>query len=67
MLQSTISIEAYKALSVAKHTRGQGSHLGNETKSSVPALKPIEISEMCRKHTSCLDPQIKVMAWLFLH
>ena len=27
----------------------------------------IESSEMCRKHTSCLDPQIKVTAWLILH
>ena len=38
MLHSTTSIEAYKTLSMAKHTRGQGSHLGNETKISVLAL-----------------------------
>ena len=44
MLQSTISIEAYKTLSMAKYTRGQGSHLGNETKTSVPALIPNESS-----------------------
>ena len=47
MLQSTISIEAYKALSMANHTRGQGSHLGNETKTSVPTLIPIESPKMC--------------------
>ena len=47
MLQSTISIEAYKTLSMAKHIKGQGSHLGNETKSSVPALIPIESLKMC--------------------
>ena len=27
----------------------------------------VESSEMCRKHTSCLDSQIKVTAWLILH
>ena len=26
-----------------------------------------ESSEMCQKHTSCLDLQIKVTAWLILH
>ena len=67
MLQSTISIESYKALSMAKHTRGQGSHLGNETKSSVPTLIPIESLDMCRKQMSCLDLQIKITAWLILH
>ena len=35
MLQSTISIEAYKELSMANHTRSQRSHLGNETNTSV--------------------------------
>ena len=30
-------------------------------------LTHVESSEMCRKHTSCLDPQIKVTAWLILH
>ena len=47
MLQSTISIEAYKTLSMTKYKRGQGSHLGNETKTSVLALIPIESSKMC--------------------
>ena len=47
MLHSTTSIEAYKTLSMAKHPRGQGSHLGNETKTSVPTLIPIESSKMC--------------------
>ena len=47
MLQSTISIKAYKALSMAKYIRDQGSHLGNETKISVPALIPFESSKMC--------------------
>ena len=47
MLHSTTSIEAYKTLSMAIHTRGQGSQLGNETKTSVPALIPIESSNMC--------------------
>ena len=47
MLQSTTFIEAYKVLSMVKHTRGQGSHLGNETKLSVPALIPIKSSKMC--------------------
>ena len=58
MLQSTISIEAHKALSMAKHTRGQGSHLSNETKTSVPlwyqlkAWKYVKTQELFR-------PQIK--------
>ena len=44
MLHSQTSIEAYKALSMAINTRVQGLHLGNETKTSVPALIPIESS-----------------------
>ena len=31
---------------MAKHTKGHGSHLGNETKISVPALIPIESSDL---------------------
>ena len=42
MLHSTTSIKAYKALSMAINTRGQGSHLGNEAETNVPALIPIE-------------------------
>ena len=56
MLQSTISIEAYKALSMAIHTRGQGSHLSNETKTSIPILIPIESSDLCDNTRACLDP-----------
>ena len=44
MLQLSTTIEAYKALSMPIYTRCQGSHLGNETKTSVPALIPIESS-----------------------
>ena len=49
MLHSTTSktsTEAYKALSMAINTRGQGSHLGNETKISVPTLTPTESSDL---------------------
>ena len=56
MLQSTISIEAYKTISMAIHTRDQGSHLGNETKTSVPTLIPIESSDLCDNTRACLDP-----------
>ena len=66
MLHSTTSIEAYKTLFMAKHTRGQGSHLGNETKTSVPALIPIERSKLCENRRTCLDPQIKIMARLLI-
>ena len=31
---------------MAKHTKGQGSHLDNETETSVPALISIESSKM---------------------
>ena len=61
MLHSTTSktsIKAYKTLSMAKHTRGQGSHLGNETKTIVPALIPIDSSNLCENTRACLDPQI---------
>ena len=47
MLQLTTFIEAYKTLSMTINTRGQRSHLGNETKTSVPALILIESSKMC--------------------
>ena len=43
---------------------GQGSHLGNETKTSVPALIPIECSNMCENTRACLDPQLKITARL---
>ena len=63
MLHSTTSIEAYKALSMAKHTRGQGSHLGNETKTSVPALIPIESSKLCKNTRAIETPKLKL--WLY--
>ena len=66
MLQSTTSTKAYKALSMAKHTRGQGSRLGNETIASVPALIPIQNSNLCENTRACLDPQIKITALLIL-
>ena len=52
------SIEAYKVLSMAKQTRGQGSHLGNETKTSVPALILVEGLGFVLKHTNLFRPQI---------
>ena len=45
---------------MAKHTRGQGSHLGNATKISILALKPIESSDLCENTSACLDPQLKL-------
>ena len=66
MLQSTISIEAYKALSMAKHTRGQRLHLGNETKTSVPTLIIIESLDLCDNTRAYLDPQFKITARLLL-
>ena len=66
MLQSTTSIEAYKTLSMAIHTKGQGLHLGNETKTSVPALIPIESSNLCENTRACLDTQLKITARLLL-
>ena len=66
MLQSTTSIKACKTLSMAKHTRGQGSYLGNETKISVPALIPIESSNLCENTRAYLEPQIKITARLLL-
>ena len=44
---------------MAKHTRGQGSHLGNETNTSVLALISIESSIMYENTRACLDPQLK--------
>lgn len=49
-----------------KHTWGQGSHLGNETKATVPALIPIDNSNLCVNIRACLDPQIKITARLLL-
>ena len=51
---------------MAKHTRDQGSHLGNETKTTVPALIPIDNSNLRVNIRACLDPQIKITARLFL-
>ena len=50
------SIEAYKVLSMAINTRDQGSHLGNETKTSVPALISTKSSDLCQNTIACLDP-----------
>lgn len=57
MLQSTTSIKAYKTLSMAINTRGQGSQLGNETNTSVPTLIPIASSNLCENIRAYLDPQ----------
>ena len=51
MLHSITSIEAHKALSMAINTRGQRSHLGNETKTSVPTLITRERVRICAKNT----------------
>ena len=45
---------------MAKHTRGQESHLGNETKTSVPALIQIESSDLCEYTRACLNPILKL-------
>ena len=66
MLQLISSIEAYKALSMAKNTWGQRSHLVNEIKTSVPALIPIESLDLCEYTRACLDPQIKITDRLLL-
>ena len=66
MLQSTISIETYKALSMAIHIRDQGSHLGNETKTSVTASIPIESSNLCENTRACLDSQLQITARFLL-
>ena len=66
MLQSTISIETYKALSMTIHIRDQGSHLGNETKTSVPTLIIIESLDLCDNTRAYLDPQFKITARLLL-
>ena len=58
MLHSITSIEAHKALSMAINTRGQRSHLGNETKTSVLALILVEGLEFVLKHTNLFRPQI---------
>ena len=58
--------EAYEALSMAIHIRGQGSHLGNETKTSVPALIPRESSDLCENTRTCLDPNFKITVRLLL-
>ena len=39
---------------------GLGSHLGNETTTSVPTLIPIESSNSMRNTYEHLDPQIKI-------
>ena len=51
---------------MAKHTRGQGSHLGNETKTSVPALIQIESSDLCEYTRACLNPNFKITVRFFL-
>ena len=51
---------------MAKHTRGQGSHLGNETKTSVPALIQIESSDLCEYTRACLNPNFKITVRLLL-
>ena len=51
---------------MAKLTRGQGSHLGNETKTSVPTLIPIESSNLCENTKTCIDSQLKITARLLL-
>ena len=45
---------------------GQGLHLDNKTKTSVPALIPIESLNLCENIRACLDFQIKITARLFL-
>ena len=47
---------------MATSTRGQESHLGNKTKTIVPALIPIKSSNMCENTKACLEPQLKL--WL---
>ena len=49
---------------MAKHTRGQWLHLGNETKISISALIPIESSNLCETQELVLNPQLKITARL---